>query len=59
MLLINIDARLVNEINARASELDMSDVPEVPESDDAVVQLIDHKTKVKFTNQIIFLQTLL
>jgi len=47
MLLINIDARLVTEPNAKAINMDMSVVPEVPESDDAVLQLIDHKTKVE------------
>jgi len=47
-LLINIDARLVTEANAQAIKMDMSEVPEVPESDDAVVQFLDHKNKVIF-----------
>lgn len=46
MPLLNIDARLVTEANAKATNMDMSDVPEVPESDEAVIQVIDHKEKV-------------
>lgn len=46
MLLVNIDARFVTEANAKAIKMDMSVVPEVPESDEAVIQFIDHKEKV-------------
>lgn len=46
MKLEYLDARMLTESNARAINMDMSNLPEVPENDEEVVQLVDHQTKV-------------
>ena len=47
----------MTEANAKAINMDMSVVPEVPESDDAVLQVIDHKSKVNFLKITFMLKT--
>lgn len=47
MKLEYLDARMLTESNARIINMNMSNLPEVPENDEEVVQLIDHQSKVK------------